>query len=225
MESSLSLPELARLPTRVPGLDAVLGGGLLVGDAYLVAGSPGTGKTTLGNQLAFAHAAAGGTAVVATLGTETHDRMLAHLRGFRFADPALVGGRLRYVSLLDAWQGGGIDGAIGALMGIIRQHGVGLVVVDGTWGAGSGSSATAEAEVGATGSARGVRLALTPRHPAVHDTTEETAMPAGHGTGGSPQHDRRREGTVTPPEHNLRRGGGTTSAREAKLEDPPLPLR
>ena len=153
MESSLSLPELARLPTRVPGLDAVLGGGLLVGDAYLVAGSPGTGKTTLGNQLAFAHAAAGGTAVVATLGTETHDRMLAHLRGFRFADPALVGGRLRYVSLLDAWQGGGIDGAIGALMGIIRQHGVGLVVVDGTWDAASGSSATAEAEVGATGSA------------------------------------------------------------------------
>ena len=151
MDPARLLPELARLPTRVPGLDVVLGGGLLVGDAYLVAGAPGTGKTTLGNQLAFAHAAAGGTAVVATLGTETHDRMLAHLRGFRFADPDLVGGRVRYFSLLDAWQGGGIDGAIGALMGIIRQHGVGLVVVDGTWGAGPG--ATTAAGVGATGSA------------------------------------------------------------------------
>ncbi len=43
------------------------------------------------------------------------------------------------------------------------------------------------------------------------------------GIGGSPQHDLRREGTVTPREHNLRRGGGTKSAREAKLEDPNLP--
>ena len=43
------------------------------------------------------------------------------------------------------------------------------------------------------------------------------------GVGGSAQHDLRREGTVTPPDHNLRRGGGTTSPREAKLEDPNLP--
>jgi hypothetical protein len=43
------------------------------------------------------------------------------------------------------------------------------------------------------------------------------------GIGGSPQHDLRREGTVTPREHNLRRGGGTKSPREAKLEDPNLP--
>jgi circadian clock protein KaiC len=38
-------PELCA--TGVPGLDAMLGGGLLRGDANLVAGSPGTGKTTL----------------------------------------------------------------------------------------------------------------------------------------------------------------------------------
>jgi hypothetical protein len=35
--------------------------------------------------------------------------------------------------------------------------------------------------------------------------------------------DHRAEGTVDPPEHNLRRTGGTTSKREAKLEDPNLP--
>ncbi len=38
----------ARLSTGVPGLDQMIGGGLLEGDATLVAGSPGTGKTTLG---------------------------------------------------------------------------------------------------------------------------------------------------------------------------------
>ncbi|MDP9358132.1 MAG: hypothetical protein M3R02_23175, partial [Chloroflexota bacterium] len=42
-------PELPRLPTRVPGLDRILGGGLIAGDTYLVTGEPGTGKTTLAN--------------------------------------------------------------------------------------------------------------------------------------------------------------------------------
>jgi circadian clock protein KaiC len=126
-----TFPELARLPTGVRGLDTVLLGGLVAGDAYLVEGAPGTGKTTLGNQLAFAHAAAGGRALVATLMTETHERMLAHLRGFAFADPALVGERIQYVSLLTAMQNGGLDGVIDALLATIRNHNATLLVVDG----------------------------------------------------------------------------------------------
>jgi len=38
----------SREATGVQGLDAMLGGGVMPGDATLVAGSPGTGKTTLG---------------------------------------------------------------------------------------------------------------------------------------------------------------------------------
>ncbi len=125
------LPDLPRLPTRIPGLDTVLDGGLLAGDTYLVAGAPGTGKTTLGNQLAFAHASAGGRAVVATLLTETHDRMLAHLRGFRFVDPALVGERIPYISLLGALQEGGLDAMLGTLVAAVRRHQASLLVIDG----------------------------------------------------------------------------------------------
>ena len=40
--------EAGRLSTGVPGLDTMLGGGWARGDANLVAGAPGTGKTTLG---------------------------------------------------------------------------------------------------------------------------------------------------------------------------------
>jgi circadian clock protein KaiC len=38
---------IRRLPTRVPGLDAVLGGGVPEFSFNLIAGAPGTGKTTL----------------------------------------------------------------------------------------------------------------------------------------------------------------------------------
>jgi circadian clock protein KaiC len=116
----------------VPGLDAVLSGGLIVGDSYLIVGAPGIGKTTLGNQLAFAHAAAGGTVLVATLLTETHDRMLGHLRGFDFFDPSLANGRIRYLSLLRPLEENGVDGLLEALRLAVRDQGTTMLVVDGT---------------------------------------------------------------------------------------------
>ncbi|HLL51138.1 MAG TPA: ATPase domain-containing protein, partial [Thermomicrobiales bacterium] len=91
MVEASEVPALPRLETGISGLDVVLGGGLPVGRTCLVTGSPGTGKTTLGSQLAFHHAANSGRVVVATLLSETHDLMLANLRGFRFFEPTLVG--------------------------------------------------------------------------------------------------------------------------------------
>lgn len=50
---------MTRLPTKVPGLDLVLNGGLEQGAVVVVAGAPGTGKTIIAQQICFANAVTG----------------------------------------------------------------------------------------------------------------------------------------------------------------------
>jgi circadian clock protein KaiC len=45
-----------QLPTEVPGLDEIMGGGLPEYSFNIIAGSPGSGKTTLAHQFVFANA-------------------------------------------------------------------------------------------------------------------------------------------------------------------------
>src|SRR4051794_11765263 len=122
---------LPRLETGVSGLDAILSGGLPIGRTCLIAGAPGTGKTTLGSQLAFHHAANGGRVLVATLLSETHDLMLANLRGFRFFDPSLVGDRVHYLNLFDALVEEGLEGIVAAVRRAARERDATLLVIDG----------------------------------------------------------------------------------------------
>jgi predicted ATP-dependent serine protease len=50
MSSSGAFKTLQRCPTGVPGLDAILDGGLPAGRLYLIQGDPGVGKTTMAMQ-------------------------------------------------------------------------------------------------------------------------------------------------------------------------------
>ena len=47
---------IKKLPTGVPGLDEIVGGGLPEYSFNIIAGSPGSGKTTLAHQFVFANA-------------------------------------------------------------------------------------------------------------------------------------------------------------------------
>jgi len=87
------------LTTGVPNLDEILGGGLPTGAMTLILGVPGSGKTILAEQIAVHQAKGGAQVLVFTALSESHDRLLAALREFSFADETLVGDTLRYLSI------------------------------------------------------------------------------------------------------------------------------
>lgn len=122
---------LDRLPTGVPGLDEVLGGGLFKAGVYMVQGAPGTGKTTLANQICYAHVAAGGRALYITLLSESHARMLQHLRPLAFYDEAAIPDRLYYVSAFNALETEGLKGLNALLRREVKTHGATFVALDG----------------------------------------------------------------------------------------------
>jgi circadian clock protein KaiC len=87
------------LPTGVPGLDTVLGGGLPQYSFNLIAGGPGAGKTTLAQQIVFARASAEAPAVYFTVLGEPPLKMLRHMQQYSFFDQAKLGGAVRFVNL------------------------------------------------------------------------------------------------------------------------------
>lgn len=105
-------PRIERVATHVPGLDTVLCGGLLRGGIYVVRGAPGSGKTTLGNQISFANARQGGSSAIVTLLAESHARLMLHLESIDFFDPKLVGDGVRYLSAYGVLMKHGLRGVL-----------------------------------------------------------------------------------------------------------------
>jgi circadian clock protein KaiC len=122
---------LERIPTGIPGLDPILEGGLLKGAVYIVQGPPGAGKTIFGNQICYNHARSGGQAIYITLLTESHARMLAHLRRMSFFDPALVPERVYYMSGFKILEAEGLEGLATAMRRAITSRKASLLVLDG----------------------------------------------------------------------------------------------
>lgn len=88
------------IDTGVPNLDLVLGGGMQQHNSYLIAGSPGAGKSILSQQIAFHRAKQGERVLVITGLDEPHRNLLEHWRTLRFTDPTLVGPQIVTVSLV-----------------------------------------------------------------------------------------------------------------------------
>ena len=90
---------IRNIGTGVPGLDAVLGGGLCEYSFNLIAGAPGVGKTTLAQQILFANATPERPALYFTVLGEPTIKMLRYQRQFGFFDPARVPSAVRFINL------------------------------------------------------------------------------------------------------------------------------
>lgn len=123
--------DIERMPTGIPGLDAVLNGGLLRGAAYIVQGPPGAGKTILSNQICFKHTRNGGTALYVSLLAESHDHMIHYMKQMGFYADDSVPRLLTYLSAYVTLEKEGLRGVIRLLGQEARRNGASLVILDG----------------------------------------------------------------------------------------------
>ncbi len=129
--SSKDSPELTRVPSGVTGLDEILHGGFFRGGLYIVEGSPGVGKTILGNQICFFQASAGNKVLYITLIAETVARMLLNIRGLNFYDESIVGNGIFYVSGFNALKTDGLTGLLHLLRREVASRRATTLIVDG----------------------------------------------------------------------------------------------
>src|SRR5262245_57379217 len=121
------------LPTGVPGLDPLLGGGLSEGSLALLIGPPGAGKTVLGSQMIFAAVRGGMRALVITAYSEGNVKYLSHVRQFAFFDETLIGGPISLFSMQTLLNGGKEQVAT-AFIRAIRESKAQIVLIDGFQG-------------------------------------------------------------------------------------------
>jgi circadian clock protein KaiC len=119
-----------RLATGVPGFDAVLGGGLPEYSFNLLAGPPGSGKTTLAHQMMFALATPERSALYFTTLGESPLKMLRYQQQFAFFDNDQVNRSIRFISLGDDTAAGDVGGVLGRISDEVRKYAPALVFID-----------------------------------------------------------------------------------------------
>jgi circadian clock protein KaiC len=118
------------LETGVPGLDAILGGGLPEFSFNLIAGAPGSGKTTLAHQIMFALANPKRPALFFTVLGEPALKMLRYQQQFSFFDSTKINQSIRFVNLADDLLKSDLDRVLARIEEEVAAFSPNLVFVD-----------------------------------------------------------------------------------------------
>lgn len=121
---------IRQLPTAVPGLDQILGGGLPEYSFNLIAGAPGSGKTTLAQQIAFALAGPDCHALYFTVVGEPPLKMLRYQQQYEFFDLEKVDESIRFVNLSQDLVGGSLEKMLARIIQEVEATSPSLVFVD-----------------------------------------------------------------------------------------------
>jgi len=122
--------KINKLPTGVPGLDEILGGGLPEFSFNIIAGAPGCGKTTLAHQFIFANATAERPALYFTVLGEPAMKMLRYQQQFSFFDAAKLNNAVRFVNLSQDLVERGLQGVLDEISKQVEAANPSIVVVD-----------------------------------------------------------------------------------------------
>jgi len=116
--------------TGVPGLDAVLGGGLCEYSFNLVAGPPGAGKTTLVQQMLFANATPEHRAIYFTVLGEPTVKMMRYQQQYSFFDAARVPSVIKFVNLSREAATENLDAVLERIVAEVADFTPAFVAVD-----------------------------------------------------------------------------------------------
>ena len=125
-----ALAPLRAVATGVSGLDAVLGGGLPEYSFNLIAGSPGTGKTTLAQQIVFANATVKRPALYFTVLGEPTLKMLRYQQQYEFFDRKLVGSAVQFINLSEEVVDQNLSAVLDRIVMEVERAKPGIIVVD-----------------------------------------------------------------------------------------------
>ncbi len=122
--------EIRKMPTGVPGLDEILGGGLPEFSFNIFAGAPGGGKTTLAHQIMFANATPERPALFFTVLGEPAIKMLRYQQQFQFFDQTKLNTSIRFINLSQVALDHELHAVLETMIKEVEAAAPGLVVVD-----------------------------------------------------------------------------------------------
>jgi circadian clock protein KaiC len=119
-----------RILTGCAGLDEVLGGGIPANTISVIMGAPGTGKTILAEQLAFANATPEAPALYLTTLSEPLEKFIVHGQTQAFFDTAKVGVSMQYEDLGLMLRQSGVDQLPELVTNLLMERRPGFLFID-----------------------------------------------------------------------------------------------
>jgi circadian clock protein KaiC len=129
-EQTLSrvLQKRERLSTGVPGMDEMIGGGVIAGDAIMLTGPAGSGKSTVATQFVVAGLANGETGVIAVFEEYPEEYLARANKRNPSVGKSIKAGKLELIYLrpLDL----SVDEALHAILDAVKRLGAKRVIID-----------------------------------------------------------------------------------------------
>ncbi len=126
------MPKIKLMPTGVPNLDAVLGGGFPIYSLNMLAGAPGTGKTILVQQILFntiKHQPQKRALYLSTLSEPTL-KVVRYMQHFQFFDAQVFGEQVIYSDIGSFLIEQPMPRLADHIVGLVNQHQAEVIVID-----------------------------------------------------------------------------------------------